>query len=86
MKKNSNNKKIIVTEKQMIDALMEHIPDSIYFKDLESRFIRINKSCAEKFRIKNPDEAVGKTDSDIFTEEHASKAFEDEQRIVKTAK
>ncbi|OFW62728.1 MAG: hypothetical protein A2Z35_00850 [Actinobacteria bacterium RBG_19FT_COMBO_36_27] len=84
MKKNSNNKKIIITEKQMIDALMEHIPDSIYFKDLESRFIRINKSCAEKFRIKNPDEAVGKTDSDIFTEEHASKAFEDEQRIVKT--
>jgi diguanylate cyclase (GGDEF)-like protein/PAS domain S-box-containing protein len=81
-----NNKKTNITEKQMIDALMEYITDSIYFKDLDSRFIRINKACAEKFRMKKSDEAIGKTDFDIFTEEHARQAFEDEQKIIKTGK
>ncbi|MDD3629051.1 MAG: diguanylate cyclase [Actinomycetota bacterium] len=70
----------------MIDALMEYITDSIYFKDLNSRFIRINKACAEKFRMKSPDDAIGKTDFDVFTEEHARQAFEDEQKIIKTGK
>lgn len=81
-----NNKNTHITEKQMIDALMEHITDSIYFKDLKSRFIRINEACAEKFKMKNPREAIGKTDFDIFTEEHAKQAFEDEQNIIKTGK
>ena len=80
------NRNTIITEKQMIDALMEYITDSIYFKDLNSRFIRINKACAEKFRMKSPDDAIGKTDFDVFTEEHARQAFEDEQKIIKTGK
>jgi len=84
MAKKSNNEKTYITEEEMINALMDHITDSIYFKDLKSRFIRINKACAEKFKMKSPEEAVGKTDFDIFTEEHASKAFKDEQNIIKT--
>jgi diguanylate cyclase (GGDEF)-like protein/PAS domain S-box-containing protein len=84
MAQKSEKKKSIITEKQMMEALLEHITDSIYFKDLKSRFIRINKACAKKFRMKSPDEATGKTDFDIFTEEHARQAFEDEQKIIKT--
>jgi diguanylate cyclase len=79
-------KKISITEEKMIDSLMEYITDSIYFKDSKSRFIRINKACAEKFGMNGPEEAVGKTDFDIFTAEHAKKAFEDEQYIIKTGK
>jgi len=84
--KNQKPKNTTITEKQMIDALMEYVTDSIYFKDLNSRFIRINKACAKKFGMKSPDEAIGKTDFDIFTEEHARQAFEDEQKIIKTGK
>ncbi len=84
MAKKINNENIFISKAEMIDALMDHITDSIYFKDLKSRFIRINKACAEKFKMKSADEAVGKTDFDIFTEEHARQAFEDEQNIIKT--
>jgi diguanylate cyclase (GGDEF)-like protein/PAS domain S-box-containing protein len=70
----------------MMNALMEYITDTIYFKDLESRCIRINKACAEKYRINNPEEAIGKTDFDFFSKEHAKQAFEDEQKIIKTGK
>jgi PAS domain S-box-containing protein len=70
-------------ERNLLHALMETVPDSIYFKDDESRFIRINKALANRFGLSDPSEAVGKTDFDFFTEEHARPAWEDEQAIMK---
>jgi len=86
MAKKRKNEKFDISESKMITALMEYITDSIYFKDLKSRCIRINKACAEKYRINNPDEAVGKTDFDFFSEEHAKQAYDDEQNVIKTGK
>jgi diguanylate cyclase (GGDEF)-like protein/PAS domain S-box-containing protein len=80
------NKKSGVSESEMMGTLMDNITDSIYFKDLESRFILINKACAQKFGIKKPEDAVGKTDFDFFSKEHAEKAYRDEQRIIKAKK
>jgi len=85
MKKEKNRDSAII-KSQMMDALMKHITDSIYFKGLDSKFIRINKACSEKFKMAGPDEAIGKTDFDIFTEEHARQAYEDEQKIIRTGK
>ncbi len=65
-------------------ALMDSIPDNIYFKDGESRFVRVSKSLLEKFGIDDPSQVLGKTDFDFFTEEHAREAFEDEQRVIRT--
>src|SRR4030042_4605955 len=73
-----------ICESQMMQALMEYITDSIYFKDLKSRCIRSKKACAEKYGIKNMDEAIGKTDFDFFSDEHAKPAFDLEQKIIKT--
>jgi len=80
------NKKSDVNESDMMNALMDYITDSIYFKDLKSRCIRINKECARKFRIKDPDVAIGKTDFDFFSKEHARQAYKDEQRIIEKKK
>ncbi|MDZ7806098.1 MAG: PAS domain-containing protein [Gracilimonas sp.] len=66
--------------------LMDNLPDSVFFKDLESRFIAINKICAKKFGLKEQSQAVGKTDFDFFNLSHAQQAFEDEQKIIKTGK
>ena len=68
----------------MLRALMTSMPDDIYFKDRNSRFILMNQAMAVVFRIKDPSEACGKTDFDFFSEEHARQAFEDEQRIIAT--
>lgn len=67
-----------------LNSLLERIPDVIYFKDLESRFILVNLAAAQSFNLKSPDDAIGKTDFDIFTKEHASAAFADEQEIIRT--
>jgi PAS domain S-box-containing protein len=71
-------------EQRLLSALMENIPDSIYFKDRESRFLRISRTTAGKFALDGPEEAIGKTDADIFSAEHAQQALEDEQRIMRT--
>ena len=63
---------------------MDNIPDYIYFKDLQSRFIRTNRAHAKAFGLSDPEEAIGKTDFDFFTEEHARRAYEDEQEIIRT--
>ena len=67
----------------LLHALMDNLPDAIYFKDIESRFIAVNKAQAVRFGLE-PAQAVGKSDFDFFTEEHARPAYEAEQEIIRT--
>jgi len=76
----------LLKEQYLMEALMNNIPDHLYFKDLESRFIRVSKSNNLSFRINDSSEAIGKTDFDFFTEEHARAAYLDEQEIIVTGK
>ena len=75
-----------IRERNLLNALMDTIPDHIYFKDINSRFLRVNKSHAEGFGLRDPKQAEGKTDFDFFTEEHARPAYEIEQEIIKTGR
>ena len=47
----------LMKEQYLIDALLNNLPDHIYFKDIESRFIRINKAHAMFFGLSDPDQA-----------------------------
>lgn len=69
-------------ETLLFDALLEHTPDHVYFKDLDSRFIRSSRAQSKLFKLSNPKETRGKTDFDFFSEEHARSAWNDEQRII----
>ncbi|MEE9368421.1 MAG: SpoIIE family protein phosphatase [Pontiella sp.] len=68
----------------LLETLMKNTSDSIYFKDLQSRFIMVNKSCADKHGWPNPESAIGTSDFDTFAREHAELAFANEQRIIET--
>jgi sigma-B regulation protein RsbU (phosphoserine phosphatase) len=75
---------IRITESGLMKHLMDHIEDNIYFMDRKGRIILINRAGARWLGFDSPDEVIGKTDLDIFTNEHGRTAFEDEQRIMRT--
>jgi PAS domain S-box-containing protein len=69
----------------LLQSLLDNIPDSIYFKDEKSRFIKVNKAKA-KHSNTTPEKMIGKTDFDFFTEKSAKKSFEDDRKVMKTGK
>jgi diguanylate cyclase (GGDEF)-like protein/PAS domain S-box-containing protein len=71
-------------ERNLLHILMDNSADLIYFKDRESRFLRINKAMALRFGISEPAEAVGHSDFDYFLEEHAQQAYDDEQEVMRS--
>lgn len=71
-------------ERDLLHTLMDNLPDRIYFKDLESRFTRISKAVAGQFKIGHPREAMGKTDRDFFSAEHAEIAVRDEEQVMRS--
>ncbi len=73
-------------EKALLDALLNNVPENIYFKDKQSRFIRFSKSMLTLFGLEKPEELIGKSDFDFFSEVHSRPAFDDEQNIIKTGK
>jgi PAS domain S-box-containing protein len=68
----------------LLSNLVDLVPGAVYFKDLQSRFVLINRTQAKGLKLGSPAEAVGKSDFDFFTEEHAGPAFADEQEIIRT--
>jgi len=67
----------------LLSALLETTTDSIYFKDIDSRFVRINRTQARCLGLSHPSEALGKSDLDYFADQHAHEARQDEIEIIR---
>jgi PAS domain S-box-containing protein len=68
----------------LLEVLLANSPDPIYFKDRRSRFVCYSQAFADLYRMSDANALKGKSDFDLFTEEHARQAYEDEQRIICT--
>ena len=80
------NEKIDELEKDqfLFNVLLNNIPDTIYFKDHQSQFIRTSKSMISNLNQSCEEDLLGKTDFDIHDFKHARRAFEDEKKIMAT--
>lgn len=78
------SQKSLKREVELFESMFHTIPDSLYIKDLDSRFTHVNEAWIKHMGLQDEQQVIGKTDFDIFTEAHARPAFEDEQKVMKT--
>ena len=71
-------------EQDLFSFLLENTPDQVYFKDLQGRFLRASSAVAETMDVINPQDLIGKSDFDFWSEQTAKEAFDDEQRIIQS--
>ena len=72
------------SEGDLLHVLLEQLPDAMYFKDAQGRYVRINRTLASWYGLKDPGEAEGKTEADFFSPEFAKASIQAEEEILKT--
>ena len=75
----------LLNEQSLLQSLLDNVSDSIFFKDRKSRFTKVNRQMMESYGQKQGS-LVGKTDFEIFSQEHAHAAYRDEQEIIRSGK
>jgi PAS domain S-box-containing protein len=83
LEQETREKAELIRERSFFRALLDNSWNFIYFKDLNSRFIRCSRAVHERFGLSH-DQLVGKSDFDFFSGEHAQEAYNDEQNIIRT--
>lgn len=71
-------------DSRLFRALLDHIPDRIYFKDSESRFLRVSASVAEAHSSGDAASLIGKSDFYFYPPAQAGETYADEKRIIET--
>lgn len=74
-------------ERNLLKTLIDHLPDYIFVKDVNCRFILVkNLSENSAHPDSRHDNLIGKTDFDLFPKELAQKYYDDDQRVIKSGK
>ena len=70
-------------ERDLFQILLMTIPDYIYFKDRDRKFVHVSQYFCDFFHCKKED-IIGKKDEDLFPEEIAKEASKDDLRVIET--
>ena len=74
----------LMQERDLLRTLIDNLPERIFVKDRQSRFLINNLAHVRALGATRPDEVMGKTDLDIFPAELANQYSEDEQALMKS--
>ncbi|SHO49280.1 hybrid sensor histidine kinase/response regulator [Desulfopila aestuarii] len=72
----------LAEERNLLRTLIDNLPDYIYVKDVESRFLVANVSVARLMGANRPEKLLGKRDRDFYPEEQAKMFRDDEKSII----
>jgi two-component system, cell cycle sensor histidine kinase and response regulator CckA len=67
---------------QLLATLIDNLPDCVYLKDRESRFVLANRALARFMGVESPGELIGKTDGDFYPGGGADKFAADERCVM----
>lgn len=73
-------------ERHLLHAMVDALPDLIYIKDTEHRFVIANRALVRHVGLKSSEELIGKSDIDLLPPEFATRYYEDERTVLETGK
>ncbi|PKN93972.1 MAG: hypothetical protein CVU44_06100 [Chloroflexi bacterium HGW-Chloroflexi-6] len=73
-------------DSRLLNALMDNVADSIYFKDRQCRLLRVSRKMSMDLGFDDPAELVGKTDVDFFGREFGEQTIAEELHMMETGK
>jgi diguanylate cyclase (GGDEF)-like protein/PAS domain S-box-containing protein len=73
-------------ERLSLQALIDRLPDNLWVKDVNSRFVIANQVTADRIGVAGPADLIGKTDFELLPAALAQKFYDDEQQIVHTGR
>jgi PAS domain S-box-containing protein len=73
-----------VNDSALLRQLLDNLPDAVFFKDVKGRFLRINRVLAGWYGLKDPAQALGKTEADFVSPGFARATFENERTLMQT--
>jgi PAS domain S-box-containing protein len=82
----ASEKAELETETAILNTLMEVLPERITVKDEQGRFLKLSEAKYKTLREQGYKNIIGKSDRDIFGEEHFAKSFAIEKDLMKSKK
>ncbi|MCL4394320.1 MAG: PAS domain-containing protein [Chloroflexi bacterium] len=69
---------------QMYRTLIDTVPDQLYIKDAQSRFVVANLAAARGAGLERPEQMIGKSVFDVYPKQGAQVMYDDDQKVVQS--
>jgi two-component system, sensor histidine kinase and response regulator len=76
----------LTNERQVLRALIDNVPDYMYVKDIEGRYMLANATLALALGAQSPDELIGKTLEDLAPGSFPTSQESNEKTVIATKK
>lgn len=74
----------LAEKRNLLHTLIDNLPDAIYVKDCDHRFVMCNDRVLERMGIDRPEAILGKTDFDFHPPELAEAFHAEEREVIRT--
>jgi len=79
-------KRLLIEERISQQSLIDVVPDNLWVKDVESRFVVANRATALRMGHASPQELIGKSDLELCPWETAQKYLADEREVIESGR
>jgi len=75
---------ILDRERAILRTFVDNVPDMLFVKDVEGRFLLANPEVARWAGVKSPQDLLGKSDFDFFPLDHCLRTQKDDMSVIHT--
>ena len=73
-----------LAERDMLQSIMDHLPDFVYVKDCQGRYLVVNEAVRKVLKAKSVADVVGKSNEDFLPADQAALERADDDQVIST--